>query len=43
MSETLPEAREAELLVPTEFPPDEFPDPDQAPIDLGVEEEVHDD
>lgn len=27
----------AELLVPTEFPPDEFPDPPQDPIDLGVE------
>ena len=31
---------ELELLVPTEFPPDEFPDPAQTPEDLGNEEDV---
>lgn len=40
MSETTPapEDLDPELLVPTEFPEDEFPDPAQDAEDLGKEE-----
>jgi len=29
-----------DLLAPTEFPPDEYPDPEQIPADLGSDQRV---
>lgn len=35
--------QEAALLAPTEFPPDEAPDPDQTPQDEGSDQEEEED